>query len=569
MDSEIRESRTLTVVALACALVIGLPFLNKPIHIDDTFVLAVSEQIRRDPLRPFGSYRPEDAKQREEMLKRGEPLSPSWAPLDWFHDPDPIFDITTNPPFLSYWLAPVLAAFGPSEIALHLAMLPFLILLALAAASLSKRFAQGSVWPVLFVLFSPAVVVSPNLMRDVPAAALATAAVALFIAGTDRDQWLYAIVGAALAGLAMVTKYSALIVLPVLALYPLLRGKPRFLAALLPAAAILGLWYLQNYLVNGQIHFFVMRSKEKASIDKVNMATAGLVITGASFLLAPGLLAHAIRRRDWLSPLGAVVVAAATLLFLRRHYPGQCSFQYYLWAILGAVLIYWVVVAGLFAGGRWWKRPVEPAALDSLFLLVWLIGPYLCGVLFVEFPAVRHILPAAAPIALIAARYAQRTIAPPSRWVAGAFGIGLAAQAILAFWTAAADYQYADTYRRFAREDFKKMGISTAGQIWFNGHWGWKHYALEAGFRHVTEHGPDFPKPGDLMIVPDICHRGNLPPGLQERLEQIAEKRYPARLDLVTMDWVRASFYATFGTTTPAYFIQGADYEVFRVFRVK
>jgi hypothetical protein len=206
---------------------------------------------------------------------------------------------------------------------------------------------------------------------------------------------------------------------------------------------------------------------------------------------------------------------------------------------------------------------------DSLFLTAWLIGPYLCGVLFVEFPAVRHILPGAAPIVLLAVRYVQRPPQPHSRWVGAMLGLGLALQTILAFWTAAADYDYADTYRRFAREAAETLKAPPGNQIWFAGHWGWQHYALRAGFRQITEHGPDFPRPGDLVLIPDVVHKGNLPAGLQERLEQISETRFPARLNLVTMDWTRASFYATFGTTTPQYYLTGAPYEVFRVYRVK
>lgn len=265
-----RKNKRLWYVALAAALAVGLPFLNKPFHIDDPFVLRVAEQICRDPLRPFS------------------------AEFNWFSDPEPIFDITTNPPFLSYWLAPVLAVFGPSEIALHLAMLPFLIVLAAASAWLSLRFAGGSIWPVLFIVFSPAVVVSTNIMRDVPATALATAAVALFVAGTDRDSWGRVVAGGFLAGLAMVTKYSALILVVVLAFYPLVQRKPRFLAGLVVGLGVLGCWYLQNHLVHGRVHFFYLMSKSGAApIDWVNKLTASLVITGASFFLLPGVLAGA------------------------------------------------------------------------------------------------------------------------------------------------------------------------------------------------------------------------------------------------------------------------------------
>ena len=80
-------------VLLLMLLVLGLvlPFVDKPVHIDDTFVLHITDQILRTPLDPFG------------------------AEIDWFGHVMPIWRATTNPPLVSYWLAPVVAAFGDSD----------------------------------------------------------------------------------------------------------------------------------------------------------------------------------------------------------------------------------------------------------------------------------------------------------------------------------------------------------------------------------------------------------------------------------------------------------------------
>ncbi len=64
-------------LAVVCALLAGLPFLNKAFTIDDTPVLTVAQQITVDPLRPFS------------------------CDINWRNDPEPIFETTTNPPFLS------------------------------------------------------------------------------------------------------------------------------------------------------------------------------------------------------------------------------------------------------------------------------------------------------------------------------------------------------------------------------------------------------------------------------------------------------------------------------------
>jgi hypothetical protein len=45
--------RRRVIIALVCALMAGLPFLNKAFTIDDTPVLKVAKQITEDPLRPY------------------------------------------------------------------------------------------------------------------------------------------------------------------------------------------------------------------------------------------------------------------------------------------------------------------------------------------------------------------------------------------------------------------------------------------------------------------------------------------------------------------------------------
>jgi hypothetical protein len=142
------------IIALFCALLAGLPFLNKAFTIDDTPVLKVAKQITEDPLRPFS----------------GE--------INWRNDPEPMFEVTTNPPFLSYVLAPLVAVWGLNEVVLHIPMVVFLMILATAMVALSSRFSSASLWPVLLILSTPAVVVSSNVMRDVPAMALSAASVA-------------------------------------------------------------------------------------------------------------------------------------------------------------------------------------------------------------------------------------------------------------------------------------------------------------------------------------------------------------------------------------------------------
>ena len=143
-------------------------------------------------------------------------------------------------------------------------------------------------------------------------------------------------------------------------------------------------------------------------------------------------------------------------------------------------------------------------------------------------------------------------------------GVLLGVQAVMAFAVAAADYEYADTYRAFAREARRLAEPGRA--IWFSGNWGWQRYALSAGFTLLAWHGP-LPRPGDLLIVPERVHKGPRPEGLA--LEPVEEKTYRGRIPIHTMDGsVGAGFYAVTGRSVPYALTGDPTLETFRVFRV-
>ncbi|HIE53394.1 MAG TPA: hypothetical protein EYP85_16700 [Armatimonadetes bacterium] len=529
--------------AVLCALVVGVPFLNKPYHIDDTMVLRVAEQILADPLRPFS----------------GE--------INWRQDVEPIFEATTNPPFLSYYLALFIALGGFSEPLLHTAMLLFLVVLAVAVVRLSERFAAGSLWPLFFVLFSPAVVVSSNAMRDVPVAALSAAAVLLFVQGSDEKRWPFMLAGSLLAGVAMLTKYSAVILFPVLALYLLLYRRWRHLVWVLPGLILLGLWCLQNLLVHGQTHLAYLMAERRGKLPWPDKFYAALVILGASLFLLPGLLAEAAGRSQGGLLAGGVVTALFVPLGVLVHQQGHPPFQYLLWAQMGGVLFYGALFGGLRAVGKMMQRRAEKKDLDTFFLAGWLMAVFLFSVILVPFQAVRHLIPALPPLVLLL----MRELAPPGasepRWLRGTLGALALLQGGMAFLVAVADYEYADTYRRFAAEATQRL-FRPGQEVWFTGSWGWQFYARQAGFRQLAAHGPR-PQPGDLLLEPQRVHKGRFPKGLRRQLVLWEEREYPGRLPLRTMNGFKgASFYAVVRENVPYLFTRDKVLEIFRVYRV-
>ncbi len=507
-----------------------LPTLTKPFHIDDPVVLLVSERILDDPLDPMGGQ------------------------LDWLGKLLPLWQVTTNPPLLSYYLAAPLRWFGYSEAALHLALLPFLLLLVYSTWWLARRFCRQPWLPTLFVLASPAVVVSINLMRDVPAAALTAAAAALAVRGTDRENVGSVLGGAGLLGAAILTKYSAAALLPVLMLYPL--GKRRWTLSAALAASLLPLlgWSLWTHHLYGTAHplFLLAGEHSGGSFGAPDKFFGALAILGSSLLLAPALLLASWNRRR---VAGAALSLALAAALSATYYHATVSLQFGCWVFGGGLLL---ILAVASPPGSW-RDP------DGFFLLVWLLGPLLFSVFFVPFQAVRHLIPALIPLTLLVFRSFDSIGA---HWGRGLLWGLLSLQAGLSMAVAYADYQYADCYRSGASR-LQARARQSQTPVWFVGHWGWKLYAQRAGFRQLHANGPA-PRQGDWLVWPQRVHIGNAfsgHPGLREHWELVESFPCQSALPVRTMNFQGAAFYAVIRGNSPFAF-QDLPLETFRVYRV-
>lgn len=526
-------------IAVICALAAGLPFLNKGITIDDTVVLTVAHQISQDPLRPFS------------------------CEINWHNDPVPMFESTTNPPFLSYVLAPVVAVWGLNEPVLHLPMVLFLLMGAVAMVALSVRFTEGSLWPVFFVLSTPAVVVSSNVMRDVPAMALAVASIAAFVWGSDRcDRRLMAL-GAVLAGLAMLTKYSMVVLLAVLALYPLVRKRPRDLLWLLVPVAMVGLWSVQNLLVHGQTHIgYLMgnRFDEKGFSRSAKFLSLTTII-GSLLWLWPVACVHDVFRRGRLRMVAwvlAPLLAIGAYLVIRISQP-QATFSFLCWAAAGASLLGWVLWEGV---SVFRSRDDSPRSTDAVFLMWWLgcgLGTAVFGVFF---QAVRHMLPALPPLVLLVVFIVRRNN-QESR-LKSVFAVCVAVQIGLSAAIGAADAEFADASRAFMRDEVPRLK-ATGAEVWFCGNWGFRAYAEGAGLKDALFR-PPAPPEGSLLVWPVTTHKSRFRRSLKRRLVLVEEHAYQGNVPIRTMS-KRAGFYSTVRWKTP-FRVTTEPKEIIRVYQV-
>lgn len=276
--------------SVALVLLLVLPFLTKPVHVDDANFLRLAEGAARDPWRPHA------------------------IEINWLGTTERAFDVLSNPPGIAYWLAPVRNA--PIWV-LHLAMLPWLLLTLWGIHRLGEPFAVSGEAAILVLGTSPVVVLSAqSLTPDAPLLACAVAGIAGFLTAR-RHAWAFAM----LAGCATLFRYSGLCLVPLLLLLGFERRKLGHAAAVVVPAVLLFLHDLDAY---GKIHAFAMVGFQSVGFGPrfaFRKAVAFLAMLGGAAMLP--VLPWRLRASPILLVAGAVLGLLASLL--SGHTPAQMA----------------------------------------------------------------------------------------------------------------------------------------------------------------------------------------------------------------------------------------------------
>ena len=142
--------------------IFSLFFINKAYHIDDPFTITISKAIGEHFIRVPQSY-------------QGNPIL--------------MGEVCDNPLFLGYYYAPIIKLFQDKEVWLHLFYLPFCLLIIISMYILSRRFIGKGIFTTICLCITPAfIVMSQNIMLDIPLLAFFLGALAAFTYGTDKDD---------------------------------------------------------------------------------------------------------------------------------------------------------------------------------------------------------------------------------------------------------------------------------------------------------------------------------------------------------------------------------------------
>jgi 4-amino-4-deoxy-L-arabinose transferase-like glycosyltransferase len=468
-------------VILAVCLV---PFLNKAVHTDDALFVWTAEQIQRHPLDFFGFK------------------------VNWWVSAVPMWVANYNPPLMSYYLAGVAAVFGWSEIVLHLAGLAVAFAAATGIYALARRWCERPLPATLIAVFTPAFLVSSTtLMCDVLMLSFWVWALVFWerALANERNPWPFVGAGA-LAGLAVLTKFSAVTLLPLL---PILAGwRTRkwgwwVAGVATPLLMVAGYeWLTAGMYGRGlfsvaahyaQTHRFQFPGGWKAK------GIIGLAFAGGSLLPALFFAPWLWRQRTLLA--GGIVILGLGLGMFRLgdklgliHPWGNPESLNHPDFLLQVVLL---TAAGLHLllltlAEAWQRRDII-----SAILALWIGSGLLFAVGLNWTMSARSFLPLAPAVAILLVR---RLTASGKNWKAfGWWALPLAPAAAISLSLVTADYELANSRRAAAGTVAAKYKTADQ-QLWFVGHGAFQYYLEKLG-GHPIDVEQSILQPGDIVAA--------------------------------------------------------------------
>jgi 4-amino-4-deoxy-L-arabinose transferase-like glycosyltransferase len=532
----IRWSPTQCCVLLTAATLVCLvPFSGRAFHVDDTLFIRAAQNIARHPLDPYGFQ------------------------INWDGAPQAMADVTQNPPLASYYAALIGRVFGWSEQALHLGFLVMTVLLVVGIWRLARRFTGLPMLAALASLLAPGLLVSAcSVMCDTMMLTIWVWATILWLEGLERPRHGFLAGAAFLTGLAALTKYFGISLLPLLAAYSLLRLRRLgtwLFYFLIPVAMLIWyqLWTERLYghgLLLGAAEFSATE-RAYAAAPWLTMLIVGLSFAGGCALMsltfapilwsrsvciaavAGGALATMALAKGW---LGTGLQVGATYLNRRNWFWVDSELTVF---IAAGILLLWLVV-----------KEFDYRNAGSCFLVLWLAGTLVFASLVNYTVNVRSVLPLIPPASILLVRRLEKTNSGNMRRRLAGIAMALALSGMISLIVAAGDTAMANSARQAAAMAIENTAGHT-GTVWFEGHWGFQYYMERAGARPLDMTQPEA-RTGDLLVIPENNYNvRSISPDLiaTQRDFQVQPRGWASTVDTGH----RAGFYSSYWGQLPYY----------------
>lgn len=476
---------------VALTLLVMLPFLGKPVHIDDPLFVWTAQQIQIKPLDFYGFE------------------------VNWFGYSAPMSDMTKNPPLAAYYMAAAALALGFGEVGLHTAQLLPTLAAVLGTFELARLMCGRPLLATLVALGTPVFVVcATSLMSDVPFLALWVWSLVFWHRGLQERRESLLFTGAVLATFAALTKYFGMCLIPLMLVDAIAVRRAAtwsLLWLLIPIATMFAYeratasMYGYGLISDARIYASRANATEGAprnleGVFRLLVYLGGCVV-GVLFF-AP---------RCWQRGTLILGVLAALVLAITGLYRGWADVLQEVtnlatgegWRLLAHVFVF--ALAGLavlaFVASDFTSRRGNSAPL----LGAWMIGTLLFAG-FVNWTINgRTILPVVPALGILVARRLDETEAALThkKWLGevGAWDvpplvIGLAA----AMAAAAGDYAHAVSARDAAHL-IAQEHRPTDKKFTFVGHWGFQYYFVQQGAIPLDSSHMTYDV-GDIVVVP-------------------------------------------------------------------
>jgi 4-amino-4-deoxy-L-arabinose transferase-like glycosyltransferase len=464
--------------AIVCAITTAclLPFVGKAFSIDDPLFLWAGAHIQQHPLDAYG-------------------FNCNWYGTDSMA----MWETTHNPPLASYYIAGVAKVFGMSEVAMHLAFLLPAVGAVLGAWKLAQLIGTNGTIAAMATLWTPAFLTcSTYVMCDVMMVCFFTWALALWVEGLQTRSQTQFLSASLLVAAAVLTKYFALSLLPLLIACTLIVNWRQGLSLLwlLVAVAIVAAYEWSTFALYGTVHLwhamFIAVGVDRG-LSRIAQTVVGLSFAGGSFLpivfFAPLIFSKRVL-------CAAALIAVAVAVYLEevawRPQLGAISYhQRMTWAVACQLslfisaggLVLWLALSD--------TRGIRRQPLLLTFSL-WIVGTFIFASYLNQQNNVRSMLPMAPAVGVLIARRLETSGRSKTAWLAIAPALAVALAVTYA------DYAWANAWRELAAS-----AVKTAGDrpLWVEGHWGFQWYAEAGGARSVDFVDPEW-KAGDCIAVP-------------------------------------------------------------------
>lgn len=472
-----QNSKLQQIIILICVVVLFLPFTDKAYHIDDPVYIWVARQILRNPLDFFGFT------------------------ANWYSEVEHGARISVSPPLYSYYLALPGSLFNWAEIPLHVASIVPAIAVAFGTYRLAGCLKSSPLTSALLAVCTPLFLLcGTSVMVDMAMTAFYVWAIYFWITGleTAAGSTCRLTCAAILIVFAGLTKYFAMSLIPLLAVYPLWRRLPfrrwlPFLVGPLVMFVLYQYWTKQLYGFGHITHAsdYAASYKKWVQISPVKSVVDGLSFSGGGVLIPIAFAPLLISRRLWL-PLSAGMLALALLLKVSGIYGPLDTSLFFIQLVV-------FVAAGICLLASAVANFQREKDAGSLLLLCWTGGVFVFCTLINPVVAGRYLLPLVPAAAIIAAKNLELRGKGWNRAVVIACSSLLVIVSLLVTY---ADYCYANAVRSAARNALQ-VWAKDGNKLFFQGHWGLQYYLEEGGGTALSQVEPQA-KAGDLVVTPSF-----------------------------------------------------------------